>query len=374
MYDCMLFIVIICTFLSCAGNTHAILCRAGKAYRLSKDHTASNPNEKVRVQKAGSSIQAGGPSGRVNGILDTTRGLGNYGDPHLKKAVIPDPYTTSIKIDQFAEFIVIASCGLWEVLTDDEIVSLVKQTLAIRQARTVTRTIPDGYGQGMSEVTTFGEDFGASFDNGLGASLGNHGFDDAVASVIDIDAAEDVDGTGQKLHFKNPPPNQTMDDASDENSDDEDNGKSKINWDEQLTNGGKDQQSSSKDGENAKKDDISQKSERDKTSVKSERSASSPLKNFKEEFNDAESTKTDFESMLSALCDDGNEADVETLTELHSFYAKSRLSEGFGLVDKKEEYRMTAEVISERLVQSALMAGSRDNITVMVILLEGCQL
>ncbi len=88
---------------------------------------------------------------------------------------------------------------------------------------------------------------------------------------------------------------------------------------------------------------------------------------------DAGSEKTDFESMISAILenDDGNEADIETLTELQSIYAHSRLS---GCPTRAEMYRSLAQSMCERLVQSALLAGSRDNITAMVILLPGCKL
>ena len=64
---------------------------------------------------------------RVNGILNATRGLGNHGDPPLKKCVISDPYTTSVPIDQYAQILILASNGLWEVFSENEAASLVTQ-------------------------------------------------------------------------------------------------------------------------------------------------------------------------------------------------------------------------------------------------------
>ncbi|XP_072180784.1 protein phosphatase 2C-like domain-containing protein 1 [Diadema setosum] len=353
-----------------AGNTHAVLCRAGKAYRLSRDHTPGNAQERSRVKKAGSSVQAGGTCGRVNGILDTTRGLGNYGDPHLKKAVIPDPYTTSVKIDQHAQFIILATAGLWEVLTDDEVVSLVKQTLVVQHTKSGIATVPDGYGYEMSEATTFGEDFGGSAVGGLEASLGQTAFDNTEASHIDIDGAEEADGAGSKYQYRNP-------DAFPEDNEEDADSKSQITWNQPLVNGDQpesDQQKSVVDEENGPKDGIRVKAGTEGSQAGS-RTDGGSLRNFKEEFNDdVASVKTDFESMISALCEDGNEADIDTLTEMHTLYTKSRLSEGLGAVDKKEEYRMMAQTVSERLVQSALLAGSQDNVTVMAVLLDGCQL
>ena len=88
---------------------------------------------------------------------------------------------------------------------------------------------------------------------------------------------------------------------------------------------------------------------------------------------DDDDAESEFESLISAILenDDGNEADVETLTELQSIYAHSRLS---GCPTRPEMYRSLAQAMVERLVQSALLAGSRDNITAMVILLPGCKL
>jgi serine/threonine protein phosphatase PrpC len=60
----------------------------------------------------------------VNGVLLTTRGLGNHGDKPLKKCVIVEPYTTSAPVDQYAQFLILASRGVWEVFSEKEAASL----------------------------------------------------------------------------------------------------------------------------------------------------------------------------------------------------------------------------------------------------------
>ena len=50
-------------------------------------------------------------------------------DPALKKCVIPNPYTVTVPIDQNAQFLLLASSGLWEVLSEREAVCLVTQVL-----------------------------------------------------------------------------------------------------------------------------------------------------------------------------------------------------------------------------------------------------
>ena len=61
---------------------------------------------------------------RINGVLATTRGLGNHGDPELKKCVLVEPHTCSMQIDQYAQFVVMATSGVWEILSDQEVTNL----------------------------------------------------------------------------------------------------------------------------------------------------------------------------------------------------------------------------------------------------------
>ena len=61
---------------------------------------------------------------RVNGVILTTRGLGNHGDKKLKKCILVEPYTTCVPIDQYAQFLVLATQGVWEVFSKQEAASL----------------------------------------------------------------------------------------------------------------------------------------------------------------------------------------------------------------------------------------------------------
>ena len=54
----------------------------------------------------------------------TTRGLGNHGDKKLKKCILVEPYTTCVPIDQYAQFLILATHGVWEVFTKQEAASL----------------------------------------------------------------------------------------------------------------------------------------------------------------------------------------------------------------------------------------------------------
>uniref|UniRef100_A0A8B9QIK6 Protein phosphatase 2C like domain containing 1 n=1 Tax=Apteryx owenii TaxID=8824 RepID=A0A8B9QIK6_APTOW len=110
------------------GNIHAVLCKNGKAYCLSEEHSTSNASERERILQNGGKISINEPDGLVEGHLRTTRGLGHHGDPVLKKSVIPVPHTVTVPIDDSCQFLILASNGLWEVLDYSEVLALTLTT------------------------------------------------------------------------------------------------------------------------------------------------------------------------------------------------------------------------------------------------------
>ena len=83
-----------------------MLCRNGKALRLSYDHKGSDENEGKRVANAGGLIL----NNRVNGVLAVTRALG---DAYMKDLVTGHPYTTETVIQaDLDEFIILACDGV----------------------------------------------------------------------------------------------------------------------------------------------------------------------------------------------------------------------------------------------------------------------
>lgn len=88
------------------GDARIVLCRNGRALRLSYDHKGSDENEGRRVASAGGLIL----NNRVNGVLAVTRALG---DAYMKDLVTGHPYTTEtvIQADQ-DEFMILACDGV----------------------------------------------------------------------------------------------------------------------------------------------------------------------------------------------------------------------------------------------------------------------
>lgn len=57
-----------------SGDSRSVLCRKGKTIQLSYDHKPDNASEYDRIYSAGAKII----SGRVNGILNLSRGFGDF--------------------------------------------------------------------------------------------------------------------------------------------------------------------------------------------------------------------------------------------------------------------------------------------------------
>ncbi|XP_077128002.1 protein phosphatase 2C-like domain-containing protein 1 isoform X2 [Ranitomeya variabilis] len=111
------------------GNIKAVLCKNGKSHCLTRDHSTANGQERKRVLKSGGSVSSNESYGLIEGFCTVTRGLGFHGDVQLKKSVIPAPHTISVPIYSRSQFLILASSGLWEVLSTSEVVAMARDLL-----------------------------------------------------------------------------------------------------------------------------------------------------------------------------------------------------------------------------------------------------
>lgn len=92
------------------------------AVQLTRDHRASDTEEQARIVALGgwvSQPSGGDDSARVNDVLEVTRGLG---DSELKALIRPDADVVHRTLAPDDEFIIIASDGLWDVVSNDQAV------------------------------------------------------------------------------------------------------------------------------------------------------------------------------------------------------------------------------------------------------------
>jgi len=103
------------------GDCRCILCRDNFALPLTKDHKPHWPEEKHRIEQLGGKIVFDGYDWRISG-LSVSRAFGDFDSvPYVTH--IPDIYR--YMLDKKDKFIVMACDGLWDVLTNDEVVNFV---------------------------------------------------------------------------------------------------------------------------------------------------------------------------------------------------------------------------------------------------------
>jgi len=107
------------------GDTRAVLGSKGlNATRLSVDHKPSLQSEKERICQIGGSVQMLGGVWRVNGVLAVSRSFGDY---FLKPFVIAEPFISETQLTDEHLFLVLACDGVWDVLSDEQVVCIVSQ-------------------------------------------------------------------------------------------------------------------------------------------------------------------------------------------------------------------------------------------------------
>jgi len=100
------------------GDARAVLCRNGKAERLSYDHKATDELEIKRITEAKGLLVLG----RVGGSLAVSRA---FGDIDLKKwGLCADPYISQTLLLPTDTFLIVACDGLWDVATDQQAVDV----------------------------------------------------------------------------------------------------------------------------------------------------------------------------------------------------------------------------------------------------------
>lgn len=111
-----------------AGDCRAVLCRKGEAVDMSQDHRPSYALERRRVEEMGGFID----DGYLNGVLSVTRALGDW-DMKLPRGsnspLIAEPEFQQIMLTEEDEFLIIGCDGIWDVMSSQQAVSLVRRGL-----------------------------------------------------------------------------------------------------------------------------------------------------------------------------------------------------------------------------------------------------
>lgn len=119
-------------FVGNVGDSRAVACFAGKADPLSVDHKPSLDSEAKRITAAGGWVEFN----RVNGNLALSRALGDFVFKRNDKKDARDQIVTAFpdiqsrSLTDELEFVVIACDGIWDVLSNEEVVDFIRKRIA----------------------------------------------------------------------------------------------------------------------------------------------------------------------------------------------------------------------------------------------------
>ncbi|KAL5074579.1 hypothetical protein RYX36_013563 [Vicia faba] len=123
-------VAIVCSshiIVSNCGDSRAVLCRGKEPMPLSVDHKPNRDDEYARIEAAGGKvIQWNGH--RVFGVLAMSRSIG---DRYLKPWIIPEPEVTFLPRAKDDECLILASDGLWDVMTNEEACDLARRRILL---------------------------------------------------------------------------------------------------------------------------------------------------------------------------------------------------------------------------------------------------
>lgn len=108
------------------GDSRAVLCRNGRGVPLSFDHKPERPDEMRRVESLGGQVVFWNGY-RVLGVLAMSRAIGDH---CLRPFVIPDPEVHIIEVGMTDDFLILASDGLWDALSNDDACNAAARALA----------------------------------------------------------------------------------------------------------------------------------------------------------------------------------------------------------------------------------------------------
>jgi serine/threonine protein phosphatase PrpC len=118
------------------GDSRCVLSREGVAHRLSVDHKPDSAEEKKRVLDHGGSVVFSGCWRVSHPVLPVRLACSrSIGDKRFKDVQVISalPHVCSLALSNSDHFLILASDGIWDVLSDQVAVDIVSRALALYQ-------------------------------------------------------------------------------------------------------------------------------------------------------------------------------------------------------------------------------------------------
>ena len=143
-----------------AGDCRAVLCRGGAALGVSRQHTAELEDERARAPAAGGTAARVAGSWRVGAVaLQVSRALGDFDcKGPFGGGVVAEPEVVELELSEADQFLIMASDGVWDVMSDSDAVALVRDTVKDPQLcakRLVTEALSRGSRDNATALVVF---------------------------------------------------------------------------------------------------------------------------------------------------------------------------------------------------------------------------
>lgn len=133
------------------GDCRAVIVHRNNPLQITSDHKPYDQEERKRIAALGGTVVYSMGTARVNGVLAVSRAFGNRSIKHVIRA------DADIFVRDFAvgdEFLVIASDGLWDVLTNKDVCDICRQFESQGARRIAEELVTNALCRGTMDNTT----------------------------------------------------------------------------------------------------------------------------------------------------------------------------------------------------------------------------
>ncbi|EST09282.1 Protein phosphatase 2C (PP2C)-like domain protein [Kalmanozyma brasiliensis GHG001] len=120
-------------FVANAGDSRCVLSRGGAVMEMSTDHKPTLDSERQRIENAGGYVSWG----RVNGNLALSRAIGDFEFKRSFELPVEQQIVTAFPevlekdiVESEDEFLVLACDGIWDCLSSQDVVDIVRRSVA----------------------------------------------------------------------------------------------------------------------------------------------------------------------------------------------------------------------------------------------------
>ncbi|MBA0633103.1 hypothetical protein Godav_001752 [Gossypium davidsonii] len=153
------------------GDSRVVLCRGTETIALTVDQKPDRQDELMRIEREGGRV-INWNGARVFGVLAMSRAIG---DRYLRPWVIPVPEVTFTTRTDDDECLIIASDGLWDVMSNEEAGQVARRLLIRRRRRALMGEVDDGVSPAQAVA-----------DNLTAIAIGRNSCDNISVIVVDL--------------------------------------------------------------------------------------------------------------------------------------------------------------------------------------------